>query len=214
MLTVLLPVPVHRRFKHAVKRARETMTRITRDAIVEKTEALEQQQQLRAAPKKENLLGDIGSSPLGPSAPTTPEEHEAAVADAKQPIIQTHAPETDEELLSDLYGEQAMRLFEVLERPVEKRLRVVEALRAIQESYPLVPPSDEVILKTLQTHMLRLRAKKRDGEEIPTSPTVTRPLFLRTDEGPETEDVLPARFPSSLTGQMFDPEKIASISDE
>ena len=221
MPVVAIPVPpiIHRRFKLAAKRLGDSMAHAARDAILEKLDQLEKKiaEDGKSSPKERaarHTLGGVGSSTLGPTTPSTPVDSDIAEAEAKQPIATDREPETDDELLADLYGEHALRLFPVLgsDHVIERRIRLTEAVAAIRDAFPFVAPTDEQIVKTLQTHVLRLRAKQRDGEEIPKPRDVVRPLWLRVDD--DETDQPPQRFESPMTGRVFDPEKIASLRDK
>jgi hypothetical protein len=187
------------------------MAHTIRDAIIEKTEILEkkfrEEQDIKKIPIR--VLPRLGQSPLGPSAPKPIDDNDDNNEDIVESQIAAQtvvaAPAAPADPLADVYEHHAQRVFEALADPIEKRVRIEEALAAIQEEYPIIAPLDDVIRTKLQDVVQRLRAASRaataKAAAYPPSPYATYPTYPVVP--PVAPSLSPSRFQSPLTGRTF-----------
>ncbi len=166
-LTIQIPSSIRERARKVAKRLHTSTTHLVCMALEEKFEAVEKKwrdsealireekrAELEARKERRQLrrMGDAPVSQLTPvSAPTTTEDE---------------PPEQKDTALDKIYEHHAKRIFEVLSSPVEKRLRVGEALSAVRRERPLTYPSDKEVLTTIEQIIIQLRTK------TPPPPTV------------------------------------------
>ena len=188
-----IPIKDHRRAKFAAKRLRVPLATLARDGLslrlaeIEKKFRLEEELEnanKQAKGRTLGTLGGLGESRLAPS-PLKPygEQKTETLEDTRLDIIYRH---------------HAALVNAALANPIEKRLRIAEALVAVRNETPITEPPASEILATLEHHVLALRGKTT------TVPTV-RPSLLTTPS--PTSNVVspsplpPTRFASVMTGK-------------
>ena len=198
--TIIFNVPVkeHRRTKFAAKKLQVPVAAIARDGLYLKLAEIDKK--LRLEEELENAdkqikkhrglgsLGGIGDSKLAPTPLKSYGEQQEAKKDADS-----------DPRLEIIYRHHAALVHAALANPIEKRLRIAEALVAVRDETPITEPPESEILATLEHHVMALRAKT-----APTTPPVRSSLLTTptpTMNVVSPSPLPPTRFASVMTGK-------------
>jgi len=158
VINIALPADLRNRVRSIAKKKRTTTAQIVRDALAEKVEYLEAKERAeddrRRKERTERAQGPrgIGRSALAPLPPRV-EAREAA------PTADIHPDE------QALYETHAARVFEAFDQPLEKRMRVREAIAAVKRQSPLTHPGDDAILARLTAAVAELQSMQSYVQE-------------------------------------------------
>ena len=197
VISVPIPPHVHRRLKSVARRIGSTLAHVCREAVVDKTDALEKKypdpkQKQRDEPGSRTVSA-LGQSPLGPSPAKAPGDVDEPVT--PEPVV-VATPAAPPDPLADIYLHHAQRLVECIEDITERRVRLEEALSAIRAECWLIEPEEDEMRRKLQDVVQRLRSEQRARGETPKPMTpslepLSSPSFA----------VSSLRFASALTGK-------------
>lgn len=205
LLTVLLPIVLYQRVKSTAKQTiHRSITQFVKTALLEKVEfyetKLRAEEEQRKADKKARTLKDrvdrtergFGTSDLAP-----------------KPVLSSSVSETqNQEREVETYRFHAQRIFEALNNPLEKRVRITEAVSAIKQREPLLHPSDQAILTRLQSIIIAIRDGQKEENNI-----LQPSLILNKGETPTELQRLEKRLQDQLIGTNIDTTKVASQGD-
>lgn len=156
--TVSLPKDLHARARAIAKRNRTTTVHLIRESLTEKIEYLEAKRRV----EEERIIAERqraafsthvrGRPPRLPLAPEPPPPLKSEIVDENVENLEAEAR------TAHVYETQAKLILETLEgSPLERRLRVAEAVAAVKRERPLTHPPDDEILQTLEREVLHLR---------------------------------------------------------
>lgn len=117
-----------------------------------------------------------------------------------------------------IYKEHAARILSHLNNPVEKRIRVVEAIKAVQERFPLTHPSEGEIMQRLERHLMELRREQQAQQPVgPFTAAMAAPVAQPVAETMQTLGSLVGdridRALDNLTGKTVDVSRVSSHGD-
>lgn len=170
-LSVELPVALRERARRISKSLRTSTNQIIREALREKIEFYEAKmiadsERERDEKDAKRLARRMQQSPLAPAAATAP-------------VVESVSNTSEPDRLAPIYVEHARKILEVIGSPLERRVRVEEAKKAIERAAPLTRPSDAHIEVMLEREILKLRAAmKSEPSDQPSSAPSNGPSFL------------------------------------
>ncbi len=192
--TFQLPITLHKRAKTVAKRMGTVVSQLIRESLAERIDYLEakldQDEKRIEATKdaerakrglKTRLKGFRGSSTLAPVVSSL------APAEMGAGAVQ-HEEEKDP--LAEVYEKHAKHIAEVLglddrERdPNEERLRVAEAIRDVRRHAPLTYPPDGVVLRAIESIIIRLRQETPPAVPVPELVIDVQKIKTRGDVRP------------------------------
>ncbi len=158
-LTMRFPADIIERVKRHSARVlmRHTVwvqNAVTRELLVAEREWEERNQ------KKPKKAKDKDKNPFGPTNPSPLPPPPQSVYVDETPRIQRE--------MEKIFAEQSQRIMKVLDKPVEKRLLIVETISKIKRAAPLTHPSEGVILSTLEE---MVGALIDDNKKVAPAPT-------------------------------------------
>jgi hypothetical protein len=147
-VSLRFPVDIVERVKAHCKRVLMRHTVFIQNATTKELFLVEKEY---AESKQRKPKKDKDKNPFGPSNPTP-------VAPPPPPAYVDDTPRIQREM-EQIFDEQAKRIAAVLDKPVEKRILVIETINKIKRTAPLSHPSEGVILSTLEEMVGALIAK-------------------------------------------------------
>lgn len=194
--TVQLPAGLHQRTNAIAKRLACSFVQIVREGLADRLDYYDARfkaEDDRARAEKEarrasgRTLRSLGERPLAPAGGA--DSLAPAPLEPLEPVAFEGTAAGDG--LEELYRHHAARIFEVMDKlPTEKRLRVMEAIAAVQRQAPLTHPSDKVILERLEAIIVGMR------DAAPPVPAIA-PVDATTPPSA-------ARFFDELVGRVVD----------
>lgn len=179
MFGMYIASDLRNRLRKTAKRIHRSSSEVARDAIEAHLEMLEAKFRIEEAHKEEEKKKK--KSLTRPTLKTLKRLGENPVIRPKLNVDEKDVEEDEaQDRLNRVYGYHAARLLDVGESdPVEKRIRLREAIEAIHREAPLTFPQDDEIIRILEKFMLMIRAeiesKKQEKKvEVDTEVDVTK----------------------------------------
>lgn len=152
VITVHLPPKLRERMRVLAKQFRKTTSDVVRDALIERMEYLEDKLQSQERftrfgheKRKSKTIPDTSEKDI-----LEVDENSLAPPALKNSTILTTNTYIDEDRFADVYTKHVPRILEASGNPVERRLRVAEAIAEIKRRAPMTSPSELELTKKIE----------------------------------------------------------------
>jgi hypothetical protein len=201
-INVKLPTRLRERARVMARQMRTTTTAIIVDALMEKVDAFEAKQRQEAELRRREDE-EKRARRRGLALDLSPVQEQLA------PTVDEPDADAGDQADAELYAEHATRLLPTLEMaPVDRRLAVAQAVKAIRDRHPLTSPPDHQILLRLEGEIARLRKQRAD--ETPPQAAPAPPNREPTQEAEDSPSLL-EQFFAPPAQRRIDPTRVQTF---